>query len=91
MSHGYEWDERKRTSNYAKHGVDFPWAARVFDDVFAIGYEDDHPDEVRFIQIGMVDGVILFVVFTERGDTVRLISARRATKHEQDAYYRWQR
>jgi len=91
MSYGYEWDERKRTSNYAKHGVDFPLAARVFDDVFAIGYEDDHPDEVRLIQIGMVDEVILFVVFTERGDTVRLISARRATKHEQDAYYRRQR
>ncbi|UCI08403.1 BrnT family toxin [Mesorhizobium sp. B1-1-8] len=45
-----------------------------------------HYEEERFIGIGMINGVVLTVVYTERGDRIRLISARKATRHEQKAY-----
>lgn len=50
---------------------------------------DDREDygEERFILIGMAEGMLLFVVYTERGDRTRLISARQATRHEQDDYF----
>ena len=84
-----QWDEAKAAENYAKHGVSFEHARLVFNDVFAIEELDDREvyDEERFTIVGMAEGVLLFVVFTERGQQVRLISARRATKHEQDDYY----
>ena len=85
----FEWDDAKAAENYAKHGIDFEDARRVFKDAFAVDGIDDSDvyGEERFTTIGMVDGVLLFVVHTERGARVRLISARRATKYEQDDYY----
>jgi hypothetical protein len=84
----FEWDDEKAASNLAKHGVAFADAGRLFDDAYALHYPDrsmDHEEE-RFIGIGIVNGVILTVVYTERGDGIRLISARKATRHEQKAY-----
>lgn len=84
----FEWDEDKNVSNMAKHGVSFETAALVFDDPYYIEmYDFEHSiDEDRFIAIGKV-GNVLFVVFTERKDRIRLISARSATDIERRLYY----
>jgi len=84
----FTWNEDKAVENYAKHGVSFELATLVFRDPFAAERVDNRRDygEERFIIIGMARDVVLFVVYTERDDHVRLISARRATKHESDDY-----
>ena len=86
----FEWDEAKAQSNLAKHGVSFVAASRVFDDLFASEEFDQgsEPSEVRYIITGMVNGVILTVVYTERDERARIISAKKATRHEQQNYYR---
>ncbi len=87
----FEWDEAKAEANYAKHRVDFFAGAEVFGDPFAI----EHPDpwsathgEERFRITGIGKEFLLTVVFTERGEGIRIISARRATRREHDNYYR---
>jgi uncharacterized protein len=81
----FEWDAAKAESNLVKHGVSFEAARCVFDDVFA--YElfdfDSTQGEVRCV-------VVLRVVYTERGDRIRIISARKATTNEEEEYYRSQ-
>ena len=86
----FEWDEVKARANFRKHGVTFEQAAYAFRDPFAVEWIDDRAayDEERFILLGRVGGQILSVVYTERGDHLRIISARRATKYEEDNYYR---
>ena len=85
----FEWDDQKDISNFAKHGVSFGRARLAFADVFGVGEYDDSEDygEDRFTFKGMVEGVLLFVVYVERGEQIRIISARQATKHEQDDYF----
>ena len=88
----FEWDDEKNESNMRKHGVDFASAVCIFDDVFA-DYRSDLDagyGEQRTLVVGVANGRILAVVYTERGDRIRLISARKATKHEQREYYRSQ-
>ena len=60
----------------------------MFEDPFAVEFLDDRQDygEERFVLIGMVDGYVIFVAYTERNEVIRIISARRATTHEQEAY-----
>ena len=89
MNLKFGWNKSKAKDNYAKHGVSFDVAKKVFKDPFAVEYLDDRQDygEKRFVIIGMVDGRVLFVAYTERNDVIRIISARRATKHEQEAYF----
>ena len=83
----YQWDRNKANSNLQKHDIDFADAATVFSDDFALTIEDDNPDEDRFITIGMdALGRMLVVVFTWRGEDIRLISARKATRQEQKQY-----
>ncbi len=84
----FEWDENKNSINKEKHKVSFETAAHVFDDPYYIEmYDFEHSiDEDRFIALGMV-GDVLFVVFTEKKDAVRLISARLATSIERGIYY----
>lgn len=84
----FEWNKSKAKDNFAKHGVSFDLATRVFDDPLATEFLDDREDydEERFVIIGMVDRQILFVAYVERKDTIRIISARRATTHEQEIY-----
>jgi uncharacterized protein len=84
----YEWDANKAESNRQKHGVDFADAVSVFADDFAITVMDKHPDEERFITIG-IDALsrILVVVYTWRSEScIRLISARKATRQERRQY-----
>jgi len=89
ISDDFEWDEAKAAENYAKHGVSFEMATLVFKDPFAIERLDDREDygEDRFILIGMAEGAVLTVVHTERNGRIRIISARQATRHEQDDYF----
>lgn len=86
----FEWHEAKAEANLQAHGVSFDLAKSVFKAPFAIERLDDRKDygERRFVIIGMAEGhVVLFVAFTEREERIRIISARRATQHEQDDYF----
>ena len=84
----FEWDEEKNRANKAKHGIDFNIAMHVFDDENRIEiYDFEHSkDEDRYNTIGLVHD-ILFVVYTERKDSLRIISARLATAAERRLYY----
>jgi len=65
------------------------WQKGVFKDSFAVEFLDDWRDydEDRFVIVGMVDGQLLYVAYTERNEVIRIISARRATKNELEAYF----
>ena len=83
-----EWDEDKRLSNLQKHKIDFLDATEVFDD-YTITFEDDRESygEQRFVTFGRLLGYVVAVVHTEREDNIRIISIRKATKHEERSYY----
>lgn len=84
----FEWDEEKNAANIKKHGIDFEDAIRVFEDDDRIEiYDAAHSgEEDRYNTIGMVNDV-LFVVYTERRESIRIISARPATRGERSIYY----
>ncbi|MGD2013255.1 MAG: BrnT family toxin [Desulfobacterales bacterium] len=83
----FEWDPNKAIANINKHGIDFADAVTVFDDLNAVTIDDLDYEEQRFITIAMdAFGRILVVVYTWRGDNIRLISARKATKNERKKY-----
>ncbi|MFI5182004.1 MAG: BrnT family toxin [Thermoanaerobaculia bacterium] len=85
----FEWDPRKAVSNLRKHAVGFPEAATIFLDALAWTFPDpDHSEtESRFITIGLSSWRrIIVVAHAERGDRVRIISARKATRRERDGY-----
>ncbi|MGH6835862.1 MAG: BrnT family toxin [Methylocella sp.] len=86
----FEWDNDKAAANWRALGVAFHQAVKAFRDPFGVEWIDEreHYGEERINLLGMCDGAILHVTFTERGEHIRLISARRAEKHEQDYYYR---
>ena len=86
----FEWDEAKARSNLEKHGVSFLTAAAIFSNE-RLERIDDREDyeELRWIALGRVDGEVYRVVFTWRGESlIRLISAQKASKDEQEIYYR---
>ncbi len=90
----FSWDARKALRNLAKHGVSFEEAATVFSDADALEFDDvEHSGpEMRSVRIGFsIAGRILFVVYTVRRlehgkETIRIISARQATRKEREAY-----
>jgi uncharacterized DUF497 family protein len=85
----FEWDQEKAQSNRDKHRVSFEAAQTVFDDPLYVDfYDPDHSEtENRYIIIGTSSvGNILLVSYTERGDIIRIISARQVTKQELKAY-----
>lgn len=86
----FEWDDEKAAVNWRDHGVAFNEAIKAFRDPFAVERIDARKDygEERINLIGMCDGVVTHVTYTERGERIRIISARRAERHEQDDYYR---
>lgn len=85
----FEWDDRKAASNRAKHGVRFEIAKEVFDDIFAIEQLDETESygEDRFSILGIVDGQLLYVAYTLRGRSIRIISARGAEPFEHRRYH----
>jgi uncharacterized DUF497 family protein len=85
----FEWDPEKARTNLLKHKVPFLRACDVFKDPGRVERPDvsDDPDEERWIVIGCVEEQILFVVYTQRGERLRLISARSATSNEERIYW----
>lgn len=83
------WDPEKARTNMKRHGIRFSDAEMVFFDPNALTREDlDVNSEKRFVSIGMdAIGRVLVVVYTYRGEDIRLISARSATKRERERYY----
>lgn len=84
----YEWDTVKAQANLRKHGIDFADAATVFSDDYALTIPDEEVEhEDRYVTIGMdALGRILVVVYTWRGESIRIISARKAERHERRQY-----
>jgi len=75
----FEWDEAKRLANIRKHGIDFIDIKDVFDGD-TVTVEDNRYDyeEQRFVTLGLLQGILVAVVHTERGDSTRIISTRKA-------------
>lgn len=87
----FEWDDDKATNNLEKHGVSFEEAATVFQDPLALIFDDEAHSitERREIIIGhSTRNRLLLVCFTERGDKLRIFSARPATRKERQDYER---
>jgi uncharacterized protein len=85
----FEWDPTKGAANLKKHGVGFREAATVLEDPLSTTFPDEahSTEERRFVTIGVSEqGRVLVVAHTERNDTLRLISARRATRRERAFY-----
>ncbi len=86
---GFDWDPLKAARNQMKHGVGFPEASTAFEDPRSLtGADTLHSsNEERFVLVGRsVEGRLLVVIHVDRGETIRIISARRATWHERVDY-----
>ena len=83
----YEWDPKKAASNLRKHDIDFADAVTAFEDELALTIDDDDPNERRLVTIGL-DALarVLVVVYTWRGQNIRIISARKAGAEERRQY-----
>lgn len=84
----YQWDQDKANANLKKHGIDLADATAVFEDPMALTIEDlDSPEEARWITLG-TDFLrrLLVVVYTYRGEVIRIISARKANKKDRESY-----
>jgi uncharacterized protein len=89
MGFVFEWDDKKASLNLAKHGVSFDEACTVFGDPLAITIDDPlhSEDEERFVTLGYSHrGRLLVIIFVERRENIRIISARLATRHERKDY-----
>jgi len=85
----FEWDKRKAISNFKKHGVPFEEASTVFGDPLSLTIQDPKHSkkEDRYLTIGLSAKFrILVVIHTDRGDNIRIISARLATRGEKNNY-----
>ncbi len=92
----FVWDTQKATTNYSKHGISFEEAQSVFDDEYArLRYDPDHSqDEDRFLLLGMSNSLHILVVchcHWEDETSIRIISARKATRRESRQYEAFQR
>jgi uncharacterized DUF497 family protein len=85
----FTWSESKRKLNIQTHSLDFVDAPRVFDGP-TFTFEDDRFDysEQRFVTLGLLDGLVVSIVHTESTQQIRVISFRKATKHEQAIYFK---
>ncbi len=85
----FEWDDAKAVQNLRKHRISFFQATFAFLDPFAFEWLDEREGygEDRIILVGMAQGQLLTVVYTERADCIRIISARRSTKNEEEDYH----
>lgn len=85
----FEWDENKAAVNLSRHSISFDEAKTVFQDPFYIVFDDpDHSfEEDRCVAIGQsTEDRLLFISYTEQGNAIRLISARKATRREKELY-----
>ena len=84
----FEWGQDKAARNLAKHGVPFAYATRVFLDVAVVDFDASRPEdaEIRRKAVGMIEGRMFTVVYTERNGVTRIISARRCNAKESKYY-----
>lgn len=83
----FEWDDEKARINYSKHGVRFETAAKAFSDENKLIREDEeHPQEERYNILAKLGKILFIVCVFKHGNTVRLISARKANKSEERRY-----
>ncbi len=84
----FEWDERKNASNLAKHGFDFADAPRIFDLPMVVDLDvREAYGEDRWAGIGLLDGRVVVIVYTESSEQIiRIISLRKALSHERKRY-----
>jgi uncharacterized protein len=85
----FEWDERKNEENIRKHGFDFEDAPEIFEFPMLVRLDDrEDYGEDRWSGVGVTQGRIVVVVFAEKddGETIRIISLRKAMRHEREAY-----
>lgn len=84
----FSWDEAKRKSNLRKHNIDFLDAQEIFRG-FTVTAEDDREayGEQRFLTLGLLEDQVVAVAHTERDEDIRIISIRKATKHEARFYF----
>ena len=84
----FVWDEAKRRLNLRKHGIDFADAEKIFGGV-TFTAEDTREDygEQRFLTLGLLEDQVVSVAHTEQGEEIRIISIRKATKHEARFYF----
>ncbi|ACB54294.1 hypothetical protein cce_4948 [Crocosphaera subtropica ATCC 51142] len=87
----FEWDENKAQSNLEKHKISFELAKELFKEPTVLSFQDNRFEygEIREVAIGELYGVCLYVVFTLRGNIIRIISARKASVKERKAYYEY--
>ncbi|PYS67218.1 MAG: hypothetical protein DMF73_19855 [Acidobacteria bacterium] len=85
----FEWDEAKRQLNLRRHRIDFVDAVEVFQ-VETVTVIDDRYEygEMRFLTLGLVNGIVVAVSHTETSDVIRIISARKAQKDEEIRYFK---
>ncbi|MDJ0728618.1 MAG: BrnT family toxin [Crocosphaera sp.] len=88
MEQEFEWDDRKNEQNIRKHKVSFDLARLIFLDDYLCRLDDRVSyNEERWQAIGQVSGIIIHVTYTIRKERIRIISARKASKIEKQAYY----
>lgn len=81
------WDESKRKLNLRKHGIDFRDAEAIFDGPTVTAEDTRMPyGEQRLVTLGVLNGVVVSMTYTERNDDMRIISIRKALKHETRFY-----
>ena len=84
----FTWDEAKRRANLRKHGIDFVDAPKIFAGLTFTAEDAPEPyGEHRFLTLGLLEDQVVSVAHTERGDEIRIISIRKATKHEARFYF----
>ena len=85
----FDWDEAKRKANLRKHGIDFVGIEKVFEGT-TITFADNRFDygEDRFLTIGSLEGIVVAVAHTESDERIRIISVRRASRNEEENYFR---
>lgn len=84
----FEWDDTKAASNARKHGITFTDSREAFDDPNALEEADPDPDGDRMKLTGRTNAGVLVVIYVERHARIRVISARKATRHEEAHYQR---
>ena len=84
----FTWSEVKRKANLRDHAIDFRDASKVFEGA-TFTFEDDRFDyeEQRFVTLGLLQGLPVSIVHTETANHIRIISFRKATKHEQKIFF----
>ncbi len=84
----FEWDEEKRLINLHRHGIDFADVPRIFDyERHTVVDNRFDYDEIRFFTLGLLNGRVIAVAYTETDEIIRIISARKANKYDQKKYF----